>query len=119
MLQYASRAAFSLAVCALFGLAKAEEQQRWLESTRFFGRGNPFVAAPDSDEATRANPATLAEPKLAFQLRWLQVDTFVGQNTLDSVGDVMKVSPEDSAVEILNTFREKFGKRQYGRLQVT
>ena len=105
------------ALASPIGLAQAVEQERILDSTRFLARGNTYVAATDSDEATRANPATLAEPKLAFQLRFLQMDLFVGQNTMNSVSDVANVDGEASAVALLETFRDKFGKRQYGRVQ--
>lgn len=97
---------------------RAEEQQRVLESPRYLARGNTFVAASDSNEATRANPATLAEAKLKFQLRFLQFDLFVGQNTLDSVSDIATIDATASAVALLETFRDKFGKRQYGRAQL-
>lgn len=97
--------------------AAAEERFRELESTRFFGRGNTYIAAHDSNEATRGNPATLAEPKLSFQVRWGQLDLFLGENTLDTVSDIASVKPGDSAVSLLENFSDKFGKRQYGRLQ--
>ncbi len=97
----------------------AAEQQRPLESSRFHGRGNTYVAAYDSDEASRANPATLSEAQIKFQLRWLQLDLLVGENSLDSIGDMTKMSGEDSAIQLLETFEDKFGKRQYARMQVS
>lgn len=115
----AARVRWGFVVCAtLAAEARAAEQERVLESPRFFARGNTFVAASDSDEATRGNPATLAEPKLTFQLRFLQLDLMLGQNTLDSVSDVASIDAEASAVALLDTFRDKFGKRQYGRVQL-
>lgn len=108
-------ALLGLIVC---DLAYGEEQQRVLESTRFMARGNTFVAATDSNEATRGNPATLAEAKMNFQLRLMQLDVFVGKNTIDSVGDIATIDAKASAVALLETFRDKFGKRQYGRVQL-
>jgi hypothetical protein len=97
--------------------AVAREQERVLESSRYLGRGNTFVAGYDSDEATRGNPATLGEANVKFQLRWLQLDLMVGENSLDSVQDVSELDGEESAVSVLNTFEDKFGKRQYLRVQ--
>ncbi len=99
--------------------AQAEEQSRILESSRALGRGNTFVAAFDSDEATRANPGTLSEEKLTFQLRWLQTDVFVGENTLDTASDFASLASGSSSsiTGVLDTFADKFGKRQYMRGQ--
>lgn len=101
------------------GPALAKEQERTLESSRFNGRGNTYVAGYDSDEATRANPATLCEEKVKFQLRWLQLDLFIGENTLDTISEATDLanSAETSAVSLLQTFADKFGKRQYLRFQ--
>lgn len=96
----------------------AEEQYHVLESSRNRGRGDTFVAAFDSDEATRGNPATLAETKISYQLRVLQLDMFLGDNTIASVKQVTNLNQESSATGLLSTFGDKFGKRQYGRLQV-
>lgn len=103
----------------LANMAYAEAlEERVLESNRYYARGNTFVAATDSDEATRGNPATLAEAKVSFQLRWEALDLMVGENTVDSLSDVMSIDAEGSAVKLLQTFRDKFGKRQYLRAQL-
>lgn len=108
---------------SLFALSSreifAKEQRRILESSRFYGRGNTFVAAYDSDEATRGNPATLSEEKVFFQLRWLQTDVFIGENTMDTLSDLTSLaSASDSSITgVLDTFAEKFGKRQSVRGQ--
>lgn len=95
------------------------EQEHLFESSRFWGRGGTYVAAFDSDEATRANPATLAEAeKLRFQMRYLQFDGFVGKNTLDTVNDLNSMNSSNAGVDFLKSFREKFGKRQFARLQL-
>lgn len=111
----------SVATWSFAGVGLADEQERPLESSRFEARGNTYVAAFDSDEATRANPATLSETNLKFQLRYLQLDLMVGENTLDTVGDVseMSSSSESSPVSLLQTFTDKFGKRQSLRAQVS
>lgn len=105
-----------LATFALPSLAV--EQQRPLESTRFLGRGNTYVAAFDSDDATRGNPATLSETSINFQMRWLQLDLLVGKNSLDVVSDINNFSAEDSATSALDTFKDKAGQRLYGRVQL-
>jgi hypothetical protein len=94
------------------------EQQRPLESARSLGRGNTYVAAYDSDDATRSNPATLSETDIIVQLRWAQLDLFVGENAIDAVNDLTSFSAEDSATGALDAFKEKFGKRIYGRAQL-
>jgi len=100
--------------------AQATEQSRTLESTRFLGRGNTFVAALDSDEATRANLSTLAEPdKLRFQLRWFQIDAMVGKNTTNMITDMTKLSGTSSVVSFLQSFRDRSGERQSFRAQVS
>ena len=97
----------------------ASERYRILESTRFFSRGNTFIAANDSDEATSANPATLAEAeKLTWQLRWFQSDFFIGENPTSTINDLVSLTPNDTAIDILNKFSDKFGKRQSGRIQL-
>lgn len=116
---------FPLALLALLGVSStgawAEEQERVLESSRFLGRGNTFVAAYDSDEATRANPATISESNVKFQLRWLQFDAMVGDNSIDTFNTVFDFVQKDnaSAVALLQEFSDKFGKRQYARGQIS
>jgi hypothetical protein len=98
----------------------ADEHEIVLQSARHYARGNTYVAAFDSDEATRANPATLAEAdKIRFQIRWLQADAFVSQNAIDTASDLVDISSSDAAgFEFLDAFAEQFGKRQSARLQV-
>lgn len=95
----------------------SEVQERVLESPRFLGRGNTYVAAMDSDDATKGNPASLGETKIKFQMRWLELDVMPGQNSVDTVSDLTSMSGSDSAVTLLQKFQDKFGKRQYVRLQ--
>jgi hypothetical protein len=96
-----------------------EENTRFIESVRFRGRGNTFVAAFDSDEATRANPATLRQGPVQFQLRPLQFDGFIGSNAISMVSDLTNVaqSADTSATKVLQAFTDHFGKRQYIRAQ--
>lgn len=101
----------------LSGPLMAGEQDNLFESARSLGRGRTQVAAYDSDDATRFNPATLAEPKLTFQLRPAQLDLFVGENSLKTISDLMKISETDDSLDFLRKFEDKFGKRQYGRGQ--
>ncbi len=89
------------------------------ESARTTARGRTFVAAPDSDEATKFNPATLAEAeKLHFQIRYFQLEGFIGENTITTISDVMKLTADSSGLGFLKTFQDKFGKTQYMRLQL-
>lgn len=99
--------------------ALAEEQSRLLESVRFKARGDTYVAAYDSDEATRANPASLAQGKVNFQFRGAQVDGFIGENSLKTISDLTNLAQDttSSATSVLQTFTSRFGKRQYLRLQ--
>lgn len=104
------------------GVAKAGEQSRPLESARAFARGGTYVAAYDSDEASRGNPATLAEANVKFQLRWLQLDMFVGSNTVQTISDVADIATgtgDTGLVGLLDKFEDKFGERQYARVQVS
>lgn len=98
--------------------AFGREQDNLFESARANGRGRTYVAANDSDDATRFNPATLAEPKVTFQLRPAQLDLFVGENSLKTVSDLMKISDTNDSLDFLRKFDDKFGKRQYGRGQL-
>ncbi len=98
---------------------KAKEQKRLMESARFQGRGNTFVASFDTDDATKGNPATLAEAdKIIFQLRPLEFDFFVGENSLETISDLTKIDfANDGLLKVLDTFSDRFGKRQYLRNQ--
>lgn len=113
------RTALVAATALLSHAARAEEQNRSLESPRALGRGNTFVAVNDSDEATRQNPATLSETKLRFQVRWLQLDAMVGENTVNTITDLANFDAEANAVSMLETAADKFGKRQFGRVQIS
>jgi hypothetical protein len=109
-----------LLLLGLGATGQAAEQERVLESPRFLGRGNTFVAAPDSDESLRGNPATLGEDsKVKFQIRWLQFDLMIGQNSIDTVSDLTSVDGTETAVTLLQKFEDKFGKRQYARIQLS
>jgi len=108
-------------VMAWAGIVRAEEQTNLFESPRVSGRGRAHVAAYDSDDATRFNPATLAEPKLKFQLRPAQFDLFVGENSINLINDLVKVSSSsnsggDGMVQFLSQL--DFGQRLYGRGQL-
>lgn len=118
-LRYQAKTLLLVVVAQLAGLAHAKEQQRPLESSRYYARGNTYVAGFDSDEGTRGNPATLSETNIKFQLRFLQMDVMVGENSLDSISDLAKIDTESTAISMLQTFEDKFGKRQYGRVQLS
>lgn len=98
-------------------LQATEEQTRVLESPRFLGRGNAFVAGLDSDDATKGNPATLAETKMSWQIRWFELSLFPGQNSIDTISDLTSLDGSQTAVTLLQKFQDKFGKRQYFRGQ--
>lgn len=89
----------------------AEEQEQLFESSRVWGRGGTFVAAFDSDEASRFNPATIIESKMTFQLRPFQLDGFVGEETTKTLKDLGSVSSDQ--IGFLRKLDQKFGKKQY------
>lgn len=93
-------------------------QERVLESTRASGRGGTYVAAFDSQEATMANPAALAESDSAFQLRPLDLDVFIGENSLDTISDLTDLSADSTIVTFLQKLESKIGKHQYFRGQL-
>ena len=101
-------------------LVSAPLQERNLESPRTLGKGGVFVGAYDSDDAVRLNPATLADPhKMDFQIRWLEADAFVGQNTISTLSDLLSTNFSSTApVNLLQKFTDKFGQQQYGRIQL-
>ncbi len=94
-------------------------QETLFDSVRANGRGKTFLAAYDSDEATRLNPATLKETNITYQLRLAQFDLFVGENVIDSISDIMDAFSDSDldGTSLLKTFSDKFGKRQYVKLQ--
>lgn len=96
----------------------AKEQEQLFESPRAWGRGGAYVAADDSDEATRMNPSTLAQDKF-FQIRPLQMDAFVGENTVETVSDLMTLVSSNDGLGFLKKFDDKFGKKQYLRGQLS
>ena len=110
------------AIAAVFAVSSgrlmAEEQTRILESPRNLGRGNTFVAALDSDDATKGNPATLAETKLTWQMRWFELGVMPGQNSIDTITDLTSIDGSETAVTLLQKFQDKFGKRQSLRTQI-
>lgn len=97
----------------------AEEQSNLFESPRSQGRGRTNVAAYDSDEASRFNPATLGESKITFQLRPLQFDLLVGENSVAFISDLLAVTSSTSDNAFVDFMRKlEFGKRLYGRGQM-
>lgn len=99
------------------GSAAAAEAPRLFQSTRNEGRGGTGIAAGESLESARFNPAALAESKARFQIRPLQIDGAVGVNTLDTVSELTKLGSVDDGLGFLRSFDEKWGKRQYLRGQ--
>jgi hypothetical protein len=117
-----SLAVFALLALAIPGVGIAEERFSNFESQRAAGRGHTFVANPYSFESPRQNPAALAEVKKStIEFRWFALDIFAGENTLDTVGDLIdaSTSSDDNGLsKILDSFDDRFGKRQYGSLQL-
>ncbi|WP_141733734.1 hypothetical protein [Oligoflexus tunisiensis] len=100
--------------------AWAAEREAIFVSPRAAGRGDTFVGAFDSTEAARLNPAALAESRSTFQLSFLQFDGVVGQNSVDTISDLMKLSSVGKGgFGFLRSFDDKFGKRQYVRGQLS
>ncbi len=97
----------------------AIEQEQLFDSTRANARGRTGIAAYDSDEGSRLNPATLKESGITYQLRPYQFDAFVGDHVVASVGELLDVFSKSDVdgKELLKTFRDKVGKRQWVKLQ--
>lgn len=111
----------ALAVLGAIGVAgNALASEMMLDSARFYGRGGAYVAMPDTDDATKANPSTLGEAdKLSFQLRVVDFDFIYGKNTQDTVSDLMNVIADDpSPIKVLQTFGDRFGKQNYAAAQL-
>lgn len=98
----------------------ANQTERNMESPRALGRGGVFAGAYDSDDAIRLNPATLADPHgMDVQFRWFELDAFIGENTVSTIGDLISSDfSNTSPINLLTKFTEKFGQQQYGRLQL-
>lgn len=107
--------ALSIALLANSQASWGEEIRRLFESPRALGRGGTFVAAFDSNEASRQNPATLIEADISFQLRPFEGDLFIGENTLDTIDDLLDLSSTSDSFGFLRKFDSKFGKVQYFR----
>jgi hypothetical protein len=107
-----------MSIVAAF-VARAEEQPKVFESTRGLGRGGTTVAAYDSYEGARHNPAVLSEFKKTFQLRIIDLDAFVGQNTLSLMSDVTGMFSSKDPLTGLKKFDDRFGERQYLRGQLS
>lgn len=107
-----------LCLCFCFSVSYAKEQTWPLMSPRALARGGAFVAAFDSDEAQRMNPATLGEADVSYQMRFLQADGFIGQNTLGTINDLMSAFSSSSVANVLSKFSDKFGEQQYIRGQM-
>ncbi len=100
-------------------LGAAEQAQLFL-SPRALGRGNTGLAGFDSADSAHINPALLAESQASFSLRPFQMEGFVGQNSIDTVSDILNLSNVGSdALGFLRSFDSKFGQRQYLRGQLS
>jgi hypothetical protein len=100
-------------------LGWAQEREAIFVSPRAAGHGDTFTAAFLSNETTRGNPAALAESKSTFQLRFLQLDGVLGQNSFATISDLLQLSSVDDGLGFLRSFDDKFGKRQYLRGQLS
>lgn len=94
-------------------------EQEWLfDSPRVYGRGRTFVAAPDSDQSSKFNPATLGEADVTFQWRIVDIEgVFIGENTLNTFSDLLSAANSSDGVAVLKKFDENFGKKQYFKAQ--
>ena len=95
----------------------AVEQYSLFHSTRALGRGGAYVAAFDSDEATRLNPATLADSPITYQFRGWEVDGFVSQNVINTIGDIISSVNSSDGFGFIDKLEKKFGERHYGKTQ--
>lgn len=107
-------------LCVLILLSEyshAIEQKSVFESSRNWGRGGAYVAAYDSDEATRFNPATLAETDISFQMRFYQLDLSLAEATVDTINDLADTSGSEDGLSFMRKFDDKFGDKQFFRGQ--
>lgn len=108
---------FAIALGLSTALFAVEDSGFILESPRALGRGGARVAALDSDEAVRINPATLGETKVKFQIRWFDLDLMVSENTISTISDILDTLSNPQGIASLKKFSENFGKTQFGRGQ--
>ena len=85
-------------------------------------RGHTGVAAQWSANASRFNPASLADAPGSFQMRPLEATMTLGDNVIGTVGDIVShdFSSNDSSnvVSFIRKFGDKFGDRQYVRAEI-
>ena len=67
--------------------------------------------------ATRLNGATLSESQISYQLRLLDLDFIIGQNSISTISDIISVFSSGKTSKLLDGFSDKFGKQQYFKLQ--
>ena len=98
-------------------LLYAEGKKSTFLSPRSLGRGGTFVAANDSSEARRLNPASMVDRDKKFQLSFFEVDFFGGQEVLSTLNDILQISVTSGGFDFFRKFDKKFGKKQYLRGQ--
>ena len=108
---------FCLSLAA--GTAQASEPPALFLSSRAAGRGGTGVAAFESTEAARFNPAILAESKARVQIRPIALDGAIGENAISTISDLTKLSDVSDGLSFLRSFEDKFGERQYLRGQIS
>ncbi|MFW7380839.1 MAG: hypothetical protein ACOH5I_18635 [Oligoflexus sp.] len=93
------------------------------ETARVTARGGTYVAAPESEQSARFNPATLAGSPHSFQFRPLEINLSLSSNVIDTISDLVGDAGTggDEAgpfLDILDKFNDKYGKRHLGRLDL-
>ena len=97
---------FCIGVLLLAGeWAHAKEKQRLFESPRNYGRGGAYVAASDSDEASKFNPATISEADVTFQLRWAELDIFFAEKGVNQISKLASSTTSNFLEETGDLFK--------------
>lgn len=101
---------------SLGGTALGVPHDKLFESVRGYSRGGTGVAAFDSYEATRINPATLVERDVTFQFRPLEIDIFSGFDGRSQVGALTGDTTSDNQ-SLIDTASDLAGTNVNGRAQ--
>ena len=96
-----------LSLLVFFGsfYGEAKEIANLFESPRSFGRGKTYVAAYDTNEASRLNPASIAETDITFQLRFLDFDLFYAEKGIGKLSTLQSATTNSFLSEAKGLFK--------------
>ncbi len=105
--------------CTLAPSLWAAEQPRAFLSPRSLGRGDTGLASYDTVDSAHINPALLKDSTSSVSLRFMEMEGFVGKNSVNTVSELFSLANVSDGLGYLRGFDSKFGKRQYLRGQLT